>query len=436
MSSTRRRDGTEPRIGLATERRAKPRIGLATERRAKPRIGLALAGGGPLGAIYEIGALCALDEALDGLDLTQLDGYVGVSAGGFIAAGLANGMTPRELCAAFIESDSSDGGDLFRPSLLMRPAWGEYLHRLAALPGLATQALFHYTFKRRSLLEAFERLGRALPTGLLSGAAMERHLARLFSASGRTNDFRQLQRPLVLVATDLDSGEAVPFGQPGHDDVPISLAVQASAALPGLYAPVEVQGRTCVDGALKKTLHATVLLDRGLDLLICLNPLVPFDATHAKRHKVLGSGEARIPRLVDGGLPVVLSQTFRSLIHSRLELGMKGYAQGYPDTDIVLFEPDHRDPALFLANTFSVSQRHLLAEHAYQRTRELLRSRRSLLGAQLARHGVTINTEALDDPTRRLIGRRRLPGTRSARALKRLDEVLDDLEMAVLSAQR
>ena len=400
-----------------------------------PRIGLALAGGGPLGAIYEIGALCALDETLTGVEFTQLSGYVGVSAGGFIAAGLANGMTPRELCATFIENDDSGGGDLFRPSLLMRPAWGEYLHRLASLPGLTAQAALHYAFKRRSLLEVFERLGRALPTGLLSGKAMERQLARLFSAAGRTNDFRQLKRQLVLVATDLDSGQAVPFGQPGLDDVPISLAVQASAALPGLYAPVEVKGRTCVDGALKKTLHATVLLDAGLDLLICLNPLVPFDATHAKRHKVLGSGEPRIPRLVDGGLPVVLSQTFRSLIHSRLELGLKGYVDAYPATDIVLFEPDHRDPEMFLANTFSVSQRRLLAEHAYQRTRELLRSRRSSLGAQLARHGVTIDAAVLDDATRHLLGRqRRLPGTRSARALKRLDEVLNDLEQGLNSS--
>jgi len=404
--------------------------------RRQPRIGLALAGGGPLGAIYEIGALCALDETLDGLDFNQLGGYVGVSAGGFIAAGLANGMTPRELCAAFIENDESGSGDLFRPSLLMRPAWGEYLHRLAALPGLTAQAVLHFAFRRRSLLEALERLGRALPTGLLSGAAMERQLARLFNAPGRTNDFRKLTRQLVLVATDLDSGNAVPFGQPGLDDVPISLAVQASAALPGLFAPVSVKGRTCVDGALKKTLHATVLLDGGLDLLICLNPLVPFDATHATRHKVLGSGEARIPRLIDGGLPVVLSQTFRSLIHSRLELGLKGYAETYPATDIVLFEPDHRDPEMFLANTFSVSTRRLLAEHAYQRTRELLRSRRSSLGAQLARHGVTIDAAALDDPSRRLVGRRRrLPGTRSSRALKRLDEVLNDLELGLASSR-
>jgi len=392
-----------------------------------PRIGLALAGGGPLGAIYEIGALCALEEALPGLDFTRLHGYVGVSAGSFIAAGLANGLTPRELCAAFIENNDA-AGDMFRPSLLMRPAWGEYVKRAAAVPRLAAQALWHYTFRRRSLLEAFERLGRALPTGLLSGAAMERHLARLFTAPGRSNDFRTLKRKLVLVATDLDSGDALPFGQPGLDEVPISLAVQASAALPGLYAPVEVKGRTCVDGALKKTLHASVLLDEGLDLLVCLNPLVPFDATHTPRHKVLGSNEARIPRLVDGGLPTVMSQTFRSLIHSRLELGMKGYVETHPHTDIVLIEPDQRDAEMFLANSFSISTRRLLAEHAYQRTRELLRTRRSTLGAQLARHGVAIDHAVLDDTQRRLVGKTRVPSTRAGRALKRLDETLADLE--------
>jgi NTE family protein len=398
-----------------------------------PRIGLALAGGGPLGAIYEIGALCALQETLTGLDLTRLHGYVGVSAGSFIAAALANGMSPRELCAIFIENEA-EGVDLFGPSLLMRPAWAEYVRRAAALPGLAAQAAYQYVFERRSLMAAFERLGRALPAGVFSGKAMERQLARIFAEPGRSNDFRALPRKLVLVATDLDSGEAVPFGQPGHDRVPISLAVQASAALPGLYEPVEVQGRTCVDGALKKTLHASVLLDEGIDLLICLNPLVPFDATHAPRHKLLGSHEPRIPRLVDGGLPVVLSQTFRSLIHSRLELGMKGYQQTYPDTDIVLFEPDHRDAELFLANTFSVSQRRALCEHAYQRTRNMLRSRRSTLARQLARHGIGIDRPTLDNLDRHLLGRRRRTATRTVRALRRLDEALDDLEVAL--AQR
>ena len=58
-------------------------------------IGVALAGGGPLGAIYEIGALMALDEALRGVSLKACDVYVGVSSGAFFAAGLANGVLPR-----------------------------------------------------------------------------------------------------------------------------------------------------------------------------------------------------------------------------------------------------------------------------------------------------------------------------------------------------
>jgi NTE family protein len=382
---------------------------------APPRIGLALAGGGPLGAIYEIGALCALDEALVGIDLNALDGYVGVSAGAFIAAGLANGMTPRELCRSFIEDDSGDG-DMFSASLLMRPAWAEYAKRLAALPALVADAALRYAFERRSLMAAFERVGRALPTGLFSTDGMQAQLHRIFCAEGRTDDFRRLARKLVLVATDLDSGAAARFGEPGLDDVPISRAVLASAALPGLYPPVEIGGRHYVDGALKKTLHARVLLDDGVDLLICLNPLVPFDAA--------GDG---IPRLVDGGLPLVLSQTFRSLIHSRLELGMSGYERSHPGVDILLFEPDQRDPQMFLANTFSVSQRRVVAEHAYQQTRAMLRSRRSTMGAVLARHGVGLNHAVLDDPDRHLVERRRAT-TRALRALRRLDEVLDDLE--------
>lgn len=399
----------------------------------RSRIGLALAGGGPLGAIYEIGALCALEEALDGLDFTQLDCYVGVSAGGFICAGLANGIRPRELCAAFIENDGDDDA-VFKPSLLLRPAWSEFAQRASALPGLAAQAAMGYAFSRRSLLSAFERLGRALPTGLFSNAPLEAHLRRVFSAPGRTNDFRQLQRKLVLVATDLDSGEAAPFGLPGWDDVPISRAVQASAALPGLFPPVQIGEHHYVDGALKKTLHARVLLDEGMDLVLCVNPLVPFNAKRAQSHRVMGGAEGHIPRMVEGGLPVVLSQTFRSLIHSRLELGMSGYDRSHPHVDILLFEPDQRDPEMFMANTFSTSQRRVLAEHAYQRTREMLRSRRTLLRPQLARHGVRLDDAVLDDPHRHLLEKRRR-SRRLYRAVKQLDEVLNDLEQALPQLQ-
>ena len=397
---------------------------------ARGRIGLALAGGGPLGAIYEIGALCALDEALEGVDLAALDGYVGVSAGSFIAAALANGMTPRHLCKAFIENDVPSS-ELVDPSLFLRPAWTEFARRAAALPGLAAQAAWRLAFKGDSTLAALERLGRALPTGFFSHAPVEAHMRRLLGAPGRSDDFRTLARRLVVVATDLDTGEAAPFGQPGWDHVPISRAVAASAALPGLFPPVGIDGRWYVDGALKKTLHASVLLGQGLDLLLCLNPLVPFDARHPERHRVLGGADEAIPQLVEGGLPVVLSQTFRSLIHSRLELGMRGYDTSHPDTDILLFEPDHRDPAMFLANTFGYRQRRWLAEHAYQRTRADLRSRRSALAVQLARHGLKLDDAVLDAPHRSLLGRHKPARTRAARALKRLDEVLDDLERSL-----
>ncbi len=399
----------------------------------RPRIGLALAGGGPLGAIYEIGALCALEESLDGLCLTDCHGYVGVSAGGILAAGLANGIGPRELCRSFIENEG-DAIDILHPGSLMRPAWGEFARRLATLPALVAQATWRYALRGRSLLGAFERLGRALPTGLFSNDVLEAQMRRVFSAPGRSNDFRDLRHKLVLVATNLDTGEAAPFGLPGWDHVPISRAIQASAALPGLFPPVEIDGQHYVDGALKKTLHASVLLDEGLDLLICLNPLVPFDATATPHHRVMSSGEERIPKLVDGGLPVVLSQTFRSLIHSRLEMGMKGYERGHPNTTIVLFEPDPRDAELFLANTFSYTQRRALAEHAYQQTRHMLRSRRSELAQQFAPHGVHIADAVLDDPRRSLLARHAPSRLRSARALRRLEEVLNDLDHAL--AQR
>ena len=392
-----------------------------TRRRTRapaPRIGLALAGGGPLGAIYEIGALCALDDALAGLDLNRCDHYVGVSAGGFIAAALANGITPRELCESFIEGRPRLDG--FDPAWLMRPAWGEFEQRLRMVPRLAAGAGWAWLVEGKALSQALERLGAALPTGVLDNEAIHTQISRLFSMPGRSNRFADLRTRLTLVATDLDTGEAAPFGEPGWDHVPISRAIQASAALPGLFPPVTIDGRHYVDGALKKTLHATVALDEGVDLLLCVNPLVPYHATPGATH------QGRIPALVEGGLPVVMSQTFRSMIHSRLSLAFKQYARSYPDTDIVLIEPDQRDAELFFANTFSYRQRREMAEHAYQQTRALLRLRAGRLVPQLARHGITIDHDALADPDRHLIDTRQRPADSAVAA--RLHRVLDELQ--------
>lgn len=401
-----------------------------TRRRQKsPRIALALAGGGPLGAIYEVGALCALDESLSGLDLTQLDHYVGVSAGGFLAASLANGMTPRALCSAFIEN-SAKGPENFDPAWLMHPAYGEFARRGIMLPGLLMNALWQATVRRKSWVRALESMAPALPTGAFSNQQIDTQLARLFSGKGRTNDFRKLKTRLTLVATHLDSAEAAPFGRPGWDHVPISQAVQASSALPGLFPPVEIDDQYFVDGALKKTMHASVALEDGVDLLICLNPLVPFDATAPQVAdavlRQMPETKRKIPRIVDGGLPAVMSQTFRAMIHSRMELGMKHYEHAFPHTDILLIEPDHRDPELYLANIFSYSQRRHLAEHAYQQTRAMLRNPKSGLTEKLSRHGIQLNHALLDDPTRHLCRPNAAP-TAIGRAIASLEEVMDDL---------
>lgn len=395
---------------------------MATKKSSAPKIALALAGGGPLGAIYEIGALCALDESLEGIDFTRLHHYVGVSAGSFIAAALANGMSARQLCAAFIAGDNP-GGEVFDPAWLMVPAYGEFARRGIMLPGLAASALWRATLGRKSLAHSLGRLAPGLPTGIFSNDEVHRRLAHLFTQNGRSNDFRKLKTRLTLVATNLDSGEAAPFGRTGWDHVPISRAVQASSALPGLFPPVEIDSSYYVDGALKKTLHASVALDEGVDLMLCLNPLVPFDATAPQAAR---SAQGGIPRIVDGGLPAVLSQTFRSMIHSRMALGMKHYERAYPDTDIVLIEPDHRDPELYLANVFSYSRRSQLAEHAYQQTRAMLRSGDTDLAAKLGRHGIRLRTHVLDDPHRHLVARPKAP-TRIGRAVASLHEAMDDL---------
>jgi predicted acylesterase/phospholipase RssA len=378
-------------------------------------VGLALAGGGPLGAIYEIGALCALEEALDGADFTRFDHYVGVSAGAFIAAGLANGWRPRELCAGFIENSGS--GEIFDPAWLTVPAYGEYLRRAARMPGLAVAAAWRATWGRKSLLEVLEGFAPAIPTGLFSNEEVHRRLQKLLTQPGRSNDFRTLRSRLHLVATTLDTVEPVAFGSPGWDHVPISRAVQASCALPGLFPPVKIAGRMFVDGALTKTMHASLALDAGVDLMLCINPLVPFTR----------------PGIAQGGLPAVMSQTFRTLIHSRVQLAMKQYATTYPDTDIVLLEPHGADVEIFNANIFSYGQRRHLAEHAYQQTRAWLRSEQARLAPMLARHGLALRPDALRDDGRQLLKAPVRP-RRLGAALARLHGVLDDLDAAVRPA--
>jgi predicted acylesterase/phospholipase RssA len=356
--------------------------------REQSRVGLALAGGGPLGGIYEIGALLALDDALQGVDFNDLDVYVGVSSGSLMAACLANGLSPADLYRIYIENASAEHS--ITPDIFQMPAFGEYYQRAAAIPELLFGALWRYVQNplERGLWGSLQSLGRAIPTGVFDSAPMGRVLTKLFTTDGRTNDFRKLKHPLYVVATDLDSGESVEFGAKGFDHVPIAQAVQASTALPGLYPPTRIDGRDFVDGALKKTLHASVALKEGANLVFCVNPLVPFDATLAKSR-----GKPKHEKLVEGGLPVVLSQTFRAMIHSRMQVGMAKYDTAYKNADVLLFEPNPDDAEMFFANVFSYGNRRRVCDHAYQHTIKELVRRDAELAPIFARHGIELRAD-------------------------------------------
>jgi len=399
-----------------------------TRRGAGRRIGLALAGGGPEGAVYEIGALRALEEALGGLELTALDSYVGVSAGSFVAALLANEIPVAQLVRMIVAHEPDE--QPFHFDKFFAPAYGELVRRGLMLPELALESVVRFLRRPgdQSFREAFTRLGRALPVGLFSNEPIREYLEQTFARKHRTNDFRKLPHALRVVSADLGSGLPVLFGDPEWDDVPIATAVQASTALPGLYPPVRVHGSDCVDGVLLRTVHASVALEQGVELLLCINPIVPTDV-----RKAIGQGLMPRGVLTKRGLPAVLSQTFRTLIHSRLEVGLSRYATHFPDADIVLFEPGRDEYVMFFSNMFSFASRQEVCELAYRHTRAELWRRRKVLAPLLAKHGVTLRLDVLRDETRTVwdgVGvsvRRRAPVTAK---LDRALAALGDLERA------
>lgn len=364
-----------------------------------PKLALALAGGGPEGAIYEIGALRALEEALDGVDLTRLPIYVGVSAGAFVGACLANGISTAQLCRSIVRDEP--GEHPFRPELFLTPAFGEWVRRGASVPGHLVEAVADYLFKpdhEGGIVSALVgRLGRALPVGIFDNRAIRDFLVRSFALGDRTDDFRDLAARLFIVATDLNSGASVRFGDAGFDHVPISQAVQASTALPVLYPPVAIEGREYVDGVLLKTVHASVALDAGADLVLCVNPIVPVDTARAVERGIMRRG-----KLADRGMPGVLAQTFRTLIHSRLTTGLAAYEGRYAGADIVLFEPRKDDYQMFFTNVFSFDARKAVVEHAYHATLADLAARRETLRPIFEAHGVRLRDDVLDHPAKRL----------------------------------
>src|ERR1700755_1529254 len=223
-------------------------------RRRRPRrskTALVLGGGGFTGGVYEIGALRALDLLSVNRTVNQFDVYVGTSAGSFVAALTANGVTPEEMMRVVNQQVPTPFRDIDLGQLL-RPNLKEYVRKGVALPWKAVSVLRELApqIGQVSVMDFALGLAEGLPTGVYSGSGLESYLRTVLSDPDGSDDSRLLDPALSLAATDLDTCERIVFGANDWDDVPISTAVRASTALPMVYKPVRVRDREVVDGGI------------------------------------------------------------------------------------------------------------------------------------------------------------------------------------------
>jgi predicted acylesterase/phospholipase RssA len=398
-----------PRDRPRPARAGSSRAGARKGRRS--RVALVCAGGGVTGAVFEIGCLRALADLVD-RELTDFDLYVGISGGAVVASLLAAGVPPREMYEEAVAPSRRSLGA--RDAPIFRLGGMEFLRRAGRAPGVLVEALRTTLLgEGRSLSDLALGLFELLPAGLMDGSGIQEYLARVFQARLRSDRFADLPRELYVVAVDLDSGEAVPFGRRGHRDVPVSKAVQASTALPGLYRPVRIDGRDYVDGGVRKTAHINLAIQRGADLVICINPIVPYlnDTTNG----------ALRGHLSNRGVTWVLDQVMRIMLHGRMEYGMERYRREHPDVDILLVQPTRDDMRMFGYNIMRTSARRVVAEHGYRTALAFFRRNLARHRRLFARHGMR-----LADP-RRLRG---VPSVRPQRPgiAQALEQALDRLQ--------
>ena len=209
----------------------------------RPRIALVLSGGGARGFAH-IGVLRVLREMNVPVDIV-----VGTSMGCVVGGAFAAGRTIEDLERVVRDTD-------WDRVLADRPARDEL------------------TFRRRdedillpSRIEfGVSRDGLSLPPGAADNGALELALARLLPAGMHDRPANDLALAFRSVASDLLTGELVELS-----DTPLFLAMRASLSVPGVFAPVRVNGRLLVDGGLVRNLPVDLARAMGADIVIAVN---------------------------------------------------------------------------------------------------------------------------------------------------------------------
>jgi NTE family protein len=400
---------------------------------ANPTVALVLAGGAISGGAFKVGGLKALNDFLVDRKITDLDLYVGLSAGAILGSSLAAGVSPDEMIRVL--DGTSTRLDQLRPFDLYNPNTREFVTRparfaydLAAylpsisidfargVPGLpAAVAGPLREFVRRPNYTRFEVLAmriidhispkRELPSvtdhipgGIFDNKSLERWLRRSLQRIKIPNDFRAFSRKtgkrLYVTACDLDTAERVIFGADENCELSISQAVQASSALPIFYKPARINGVDYVDGGVRHTANIDVAIEKGADLIICYNPFRPFlNRIDAEDTDTSYFADGRY--LADRGMKAIINQVFRTLLHSRLKLGIQRYlADDRFRGDIVLLEPRENDADYFGTNPIAFWKRSRAVQHGFESVRSTLEQNFEQLESVFARYGIQLDRDA------------------------------------------
>jgi NTE family protein len=377
-------------VDLEAGKKRRGSSGAGKRRPRRSKTALVLGGGGFTGGVYEIGALRALDLLSVNRTVNQFDVYVGTSVGAFVASMAANGVTPEEMMRVVNRDVPASFRDIDVGTLL-RPNFAEFARKGAMLP-LKLLRLGREIVGQRGAISAMDLvlgLAEALPSGLYSGAGIEEYVRLVLSDPGRTDDFRLLEHELYLVATDLDTCERIVFGANDWDDVPISTAVRASAALPMVYKPVKVRDRELVDGGLVSTTNIDIAVEAGARFVVVVNPLVPYVNDFSKTVPSLRGARRR--HVSDMGFPQIGYQSFKLLAYQRLHEMARQWEERYPGVDIVLIEPEPDDELMFQTSMMNFRSRVEIARHGFESVTLKLSEDYGELRSVCARHGIQIS---------------------------------------------
>ncbi len=362
-----------------------------TRRRPKrSKTALVLGGGGFTGGVYEIGALRALDLLSVNRTVNQFDVYVGTSAGSFVAAAVANGVTPEEMMRVIVQQVPTPFPDA-RISSLLKPNYREFVSSGLMLPLRLAQLLRTLVrdLGQISAVDLVVGLAEVLPSGLYSGEGIERYVRTILSDPDRTDDFRLLANELYLAATDLDTCERIVFGAEDWDDVPISTAVSASSALPMLYKPVRIKDRELIDGGILSTTNLDIAVEAGAKFIVVVNPLVPYVNDFEQRTSTIAG--SRIRRVSEMGFPQIGYQSFKLLAYQRLHELARRWEERYPGVDIILIEPEPNDELMFQTSIMNYTSRVDIARHGFQSVTLKLAQDYQRFKRICARHGIEIS---------------------------------------------